>query len=44
MFYAELVLGLVVITIATVELVQRLRKKRSPLKALLSYLWEIISW
>jgi hypothetical protein len=44
MFYIELLVGLVVIILATIELIQRLRKKRSPIKSVLSYLWEIISW
>jgi hypothetical protein len=43
MLAAEFIVGLVVISMATVEVVQRLRKTSSPIQALLSYLWEPVS-
>ena len=43
-FVVELTLGVVVVVVATAELVQRMRKKQSPLKSLWKYLLEIISW
>ncbi len=44
MLSAEFVVGLVVILMTTIEVVQTLRKKSSPMKALLSYLWELVSF
>ena len=44
MLSAEFVVGLVGIITATIEVVQRLRKKSSPGEALLSYLWEFVSF